>query len=554
MLHRYRLPGCAGIARAGKVRCRQGRGRMRCPWAVLAVTLAVAVGATSCTGAAAPPPRRVPTRPAPRTRAPASAATVLSGPPEVLAAAAAQSFLASAPVVVLADPSRPAALAVAAADAERVHAPLLLTAAGRVATGEVRTTAACTAHGPGGGRPCVTAALVSRALQAQIHALEPRAVLAVGVAGSALAALLPGIRVVTGLAMLPATKAPPPLDQVALLVRRGAWNAGTLAAVTTARVAGARVISVSGDDPQADPAAIVALAAARLRQVVAIGTGFGPAAQLASRVAVAETGAQLPGGGQVLFPLHRLVALYGHPGTPSLGALGEQGLRASIERARRLAAAYRPLSTVPVVPAFEIIATVAEAFPGPDGDYSYETPVALLRPWVRRAIAAGMYVILDLQAGRASLLAQAKAYQPLLRLPDVGLALDPEWKLQPGQLPLQQIGSVSIGQVNSVVRWLAALTARYQLPQKLLVLHQFRLSMISNEQRLDTSHSDLAIVIHMDGQGAPQDKEQTWDAITSAAPAGVFFGWKNFFVKDHPMMTPQQTMARTPQPVMISYQ
>jgi hypothetical protein len=527
---------------------------MRRPWAALLVALAVAVSATSCAGAAAPPSRRVPMRGAARTRAPASAVTVLSGPPDVLAAAAAQRLFASAPVVVVADPSRPGALAAGAADAVRVHAPLLLTAAGRVTGGRVRTTAACTAGEPGAGRSCVVAALVSRALQAQIHILDPRAVLAVGVAGHALAARLPGIRVVTDLAMLPATKAPRPLDRVALLVRQGDSGAGTVAAVTTARVAGALVIGVSGDDPQDDPAAIAALAAARPRQVVAIGAGFGPAGQLASRVAVAETGTQLPGGGQVLFPFHRLVALYGHPGTPSLGALGQQGLRASIERARRLAAAYRPLSTVPVVPAFEIIATVAEAFPGPDGDYSYETPVALLRPWVEQASAAGMYVILDLQAGRASLLAQAKAYQPLLRLPDVGLAVDPEWKLQPGQLPLRQIGSVSIGQVNGVVSWLAALTARYRLPQKLLVLHQFKLSMISNEQRLDTTFGDLGIVIHMDGQGTPEDKDQTWDAVTSAAPAGVFFGWKNFFVKDHPMMSPQQTMARTPQPVMISYQ
>jgi hypothetical protein len=79
-------------------------------------------------------------------------------------------------------------------------------------------------------------------------------------------------------------------------------------------------------------------------------------------------------------------------------------------------------------------------------------------------------------------------------------------------------------------------------------------AVISNEQRLDTSYGDLSIVIHMDGQGTPENKDQTWDAVTSAAPAGVFFGWKNFFVKDHPMMSPQQTMARTPQPVMISSQ
>jgi hypothetical protein len=526
---------------------------MRRPSAALVIVLAVAVTATSCASPAPSPPRRVPTISAPRTQPPASATTVLSGPPDTIAAAAARTFFASAPVVVLADPGRPAALATAAADAIRLHAPLLLTATGHEAGGQVRTTA-CMAGKPAAGRSCVTAALVSQALQAQIRALEPRAVLVVGVTLGSLAGSLRGIRVVTDLAMLPATKAPPPLNRVALLVRQGNSGAATVAAVTTAQVAGARVIGVTGDDPQADPAAIAALAAARPRQIVAIGAGFGPAGKLAPRVAVAETGRQLPGGGQVLFPFHRLVALYGNPGTPSLGALGQQDLQASIERARMLAAPYRPLSTVPVVPAFEIIATVAEAFPGPDGDYSYEMPIASLRPWVHRAIAARMYVILDLQAGRASLLAQAKAYKSLLRLPDVGLAIDPEWKLRPHQLPLRQIGSVSIRQVNGVIRWLAALTARYRLPQKLLVLHQFMLSMISNEQRLDTSYGDLAIVIHMDGQGTPEDKDQTWDAVTSAAPPGVFFGWKNFFVKDHPMMNPQQTMARTPLPVMISYQ
>ncbi|HTZ24204.1 MAG TPA: hypothetical protein VMC83_09450 [Streptosporangiaceae bacterium] len=503
--------------------------RQRRRWVALAVALAVAVGVTACASAAAPPVRRVPARLASRTRRPAAATTVLSGPSDAIAAGAAQSFFASAPVVVLADPGRPTAVAAAAADAVRAHAPLLLTAT----SGQ---------------------ALIGRALQAQIRALKPRAVLAVGVPSSDLAASLPGIRVVTDPARLPTTTSPPPLDQVALLVRHGYYGAGAVAAVSTARAAGARVIAVTGHDPQTDPAVITALAAMRPRQVVAIGAGFGPAGQLAPRVAVAETGTQLPGGGQVLFPEHRMVALYGHPGTPSLGALGEQGLRASIQRARMLASAYRPLSGVPVVPAFEIIATVAEASPGPDGDYSYQTPLALLRPWVRRASAAGLYVILDLQAGRASLMAQARAYTSLLRLPDVGLAIDPEWKLQRGQLPLRQIGSVSTGQVNRVAGWLAALTARYRLPQKLLVLHQFRLSMISGEQRLHTSYGDLAIVVHMDGQGTPLDKDQTWDAVTAAAPSGVFFGWKNFFIKDHPMMDPQQTMARTPQPVMISYQ
>ena len=288
--------------------------------------------------------------------------------------------------------------------------------------------------------------------------------------------------------------------------------------------------------------------------VAAIGSGLALAAQLTSRIAVAQPRPQLPGGGQVLFPGHLLVALYGHPGAPALGALGQQDLPASIARARKVAAAYQPLTRARVIPAFEIIATVAQASPGQDGYYSSESSVASLRSWVQGATAAGFYVILDLQPGRASLLAQARRYQSLLELANVGLAVDPEWKLAPGQLPLRQIGSVSISEVNSVISWLAGLTARYRLPQKLLVLHQFRLSMIRNEDELDTRYHDLAILIHMDGQGTPAEKQQTWDTITTAAPPRVFFGWKNFYVKDHPMVSPRHTITRTPRLSMISYQ
>jgi hypothetical protein len=165
-----------------------------------------------------------------------------------------------------------------------------------------------------------------------------------------------------------------------------------------------------------------------------------------------------------------------------------------------------------------------------------------------------MYVTLDLQPGRASLLAQAKRYQSLLELPNVGLALDPEWKLQPGQRPLRQIGSVSVTEVNQVVNWLAVLTAKYQLPQKLLELHEFRLTMIRGIQRLNTRHDDLAIVINMDGQGAPRTKMQTWQAVVANAPKGVYFGWKDFYVKDTPMQGPRQTARHRPAPVLISYQ
>jgi hypothetical protein len=488
------------------------------------------------------------------TRAHGPRTTVLAGSPGLVAARAAHALFAGAPLVVLADSGHRAGIAAAAAQARKVHAPLLLVPPdsalrGGVAAGRGQRAFELTATHE--RKHAISAAI---ALRGEVRALGARQVLAVGMATSLLSARLPGVQVITDPHEAATIQPPVRLRHVVVLVRRGDMSTGTQAALATARAAGAKLVISSGDDPRTDPAAIKALSAARPARVLAIGAGFGPARELAARVAVAETGVQLPGGGQVLFPMHRLLALYGYPGAPQLGALGAQGLSASIARIRRIAATYQPLSRVPVVPTFEIIATVAQASPGPSGSYSYESRPGALRPWVRAATAAGMYVVLDLQPGRDSLLAQARQYSSLLRLPNVGLALDPEWKLQPGELPLHQIGSVTSTEINSVISWLASLTARDQLPQKLVVLHQFRLSMITDEHALDTSHDDLAIVIHMDGQGSPTDKLQTWQAVTSTAPAGVFFGWKNFYAKDHPTFSPLQTMANTPQPVMISYQ
>jgi hypothetical protein len=497
---------------------------------LLAMACAIVFGASYLNGVTPVPVHDV--LPVAEVHPPGGAAvSVLAGTPVAEAVSAARQLYASAPVVIVARATVPAVTA-AARDARLNAAPVLLTPHAQD-------------HGAG---------QVPAEVRAEIGMLRPRYVLAVGLGGAALAAQLPGQRVVSTAQALPAMGAVTPLSRVTLLVPARHSDVGAIAAAATARSAGARVLAVHGDDPRADPAAIQALSAASPGQVLAVGAGFGAAGVLAAKIAVAETGVQLPGGGQVLFPMHRIVALYGHPGVAALGALGAQNLVASIARVRAIAAEYQPLSTVRVIPAFEIIATVAEGSAGPDGLYSYQTPVETLRHWVHRATSAGLYVVLDLQPGRASLLAQAKHYRSLLRLPDVGLALDPEWQLQPGQMPLHQIGTVSAADVNGVISWLAALTARYQLPQKLLVVHQFRLSMISDESSLATRYSDLAIVIHMDGQGTPANKYQTWAAVTAAAPRGVFFGWKNFFVKDHPMLSPAQTMVQRPQPVMISYQ
>ncbi|MEO6879692.1 MAG: hypothetical protein ABI181_01935 [Mycobacteriaceae bacterium] len=515
--------------------------------AVLLVVSVVALAA-GCTGGggqtltpeSSSSPRTTPSAPAGPTTAadpstPPGPAAQLRTPPELqvvggdnpaaVAAEAVTALFVSAPVaVVLGSPARDQ-VSVAAATAKTMGAPVLL-------------------DGP--------------VLAEQVSRLGAKTVLAIG-EDPQLATRLPGVDVVTDVGRLPRTSRPTLLSQVTVLVRSdGTDDLAAVAAsgvvAATAAAAGTTLIPAPSADPRAVADVVTALAAAPKGPVLAVGTSFGTPTQLSPRLRVARTGVQLPGGGQVMFPGRALVALYGHPGGPALGVLGEQGPEASVARAKQVAAPYDSLYGVPVVPTFEIIATVASSSAGADGNYSNEFGVEDLKPTVDAATRAGMYVVLDLQPGRADPLEQAKAYTSLLMQPNVGLALDPEWALGPGQLPVQQIGSLPASKINEVTRWLGDLTAKANLPQKVLVLHQFRLSMIGNESQLDTGNDQVAVLIHADGQGGRGQKEATWNAIVRAAPPGVFFGWKNFYDEDPQIASPADTVRRTPEPVMVSYQ
>lgn len=327
------------------------------------------------------------------------------------------------------------------------------------------------------------------------------------------------------------------------------------AALTTVEAAGVPVVPVTDGDPRRDGRSRDRLAELQPRQVVAVaGPGrFDAPETLAGLVATAVAGTELPGGGQVMFPGRRLVALYGHPGTSALGVLGEQPVGAAVERAASTAAPYDDLGDAPVIPTFEVIATIASASAGSDGDYSSESAVEDLVPWVDAAAEAGMYVVLDLQPGRTDFLTQAKRYEELLRRPHVGLALDPEWRLAPGQRHLQQIGSVSADEVNATAEWLAGLVRDNELPQKLLVVHQFRLDMVRQRERIATP-PELAVLFQMDGDGTPGQKMETWRTITADPLPGSWYGWKNFYDEDEPMFSPAETAAVRPVPHYISYQ
>jgi len=327
-----------------------------------------------------------------------------------------------------------------------------------------------------------------------------------------------------------------------------------LMAAALGRAVGASVVAVDGEDLLAHPEVATALGGRPLETVRRVG-GLNDVDPWELELLV--KGVQLPGGGFRILPSgqkRRYKAFYGHPDTPSLGVLGEQGPAETLERMRPFIEAYVGDGSQ-VVPVFEIMASVASAGPTEDGDYSYEWPISTFEAWIEFAEANDMYVVLDLQPGRDDFLTQARQYEELLKLPHVGLALDPEWRLGPNQVHLKQVGRVEAAEVNQVIDWLADLVRDNGLPQKMLIVHQFRFTMIQNRETL-MPRPELQLVIQMDGDGTEPQKDETYRALTAGTEDAPWkWGWKNFFDEDEPgPPAPERVMRKDPVPVFVSYQ
>jgi hypothetical protein len=280
-----------------------------------------------------------------------------------------------------------------------------------------------------------------------------------------------------------------------------------------------------------------------------------PAAIIAAPAAapvVRKTPAALPFGEGPIFPGHRLVAYYGTAGTGALGVLGEDTPDRITRRLRKAAAPFAtPKRPVQIV--YELIVTIADAHPGPDGDFSHDIAREKVARYIRAAHRNKALLVLDLQPGRSDFLKVAKRWAWALRDPWVGLALDPEWRMGPRQVPAQVIGSVRAREVNAVSLWLQRLSQRNDLPQKVFMLHSFRTSMISGIENV-VRRPRLATVLHVDGFGTPSQKLATYHAVAGTRPQHMRMGFKLFYDEDVNRMNAEQVNRIRPVVDFISFQ
>jgi hypothetical protein len=262
---------------------------------------------------------------------------------------------------------------------------------------------------------------------------------------------------------------------------------------------------------------------------------------------------ELPRGGRVILPRYRVVGFYGAPQDAQLGELGIGTPAQAAAKLEKQARHYRRGGR-PIMPAFELIATVASGAPGAGGRYSYRQPRKVIDRYLKAARKAKALLLLDIQPGHVDFMRDVRALRPYLEQPDVSVALDPEWKVPEGQIPGQVIGSTDAADVNRVSAYLAGIVREKRLPQKLLVVHQFTDNMIRRKHLL-TQPPGIALVLNVDGFGDRPNKISKYHEFSRPRVARRFHaGFKLFYHEDTNLMTPRGVLRLRPQPDLVVYE
>ena len=257
-----------------------------------------------------------------------------------------------------------------------------------------------------------------------------------------------------------------------------------------------------------------------------------------------------------LLPFHRIVAYYGNLYSKQMGVLGEYPADEMLSMLASTSAEWAAADpATPVIPALDYIAVAAQDNPGPNGTYTLRMPASQIDEILQMAAQIHGIVILDVQVGQSSVQKELPLLAPYLKLPQVNLALDPEFAMHNGAVPGTVIGTMDASDINYAADFLANIVRENNLPPKILIVHRFTQAMVTHSNEI-TPLPQVQIVMDMDGFGPPAQKMKTYQDFIQAYPV-QFTGFKLFYKNDaragH-LMTPAEVLKLSPQPSFIQYQ
>lgn len=259
-----------------------------------------------------------------------------------------------------------------------------------------------------------------------------------------------------------------------------------------------------------------------------------------------------------LLPFHRIVAYYGNFYSTKMGVLGEYATDTMLQKLNAEVESWKAADPeTPVIPAIDYIAITAQGSPGADGKYRFRMPFDQIDHAVDLAHQINGIVFLDLQVGLSNVQTEIPLLEKYLKMPNVHLALDPEFSMKTGAKPGTVIGTLDAADINFAANYLATLVKDNNVPPKILVVHRFTLPMVTHYKQI-MPLPEVQMVMDMDGWGFGAKKINTYQTVVYAEPV-QFTGFKLFYKNDLKapstrMLTPAEILALTPQPVYIQYQ
>jgi hypothetical protein len=259
-----------------------------------------------------------------------------------------------------------------------------------------------------------------------------------------------------------------------------------------------------------------------------------------------------------LLPFNRIVAYYGNFYSKAMGVLGEYPPDVVIQKLQAAAQQWQAADpSTPVIPAIDYIAVTAQASAGADGKYRARMPDSQIDKAITLAAQVHGIVILDVQVGLSNVQTEIPLLKKYLSMPQVNLALDPEFSMKDGTPPGKEIGTMNASDINFTAQYLAQLVRDNNLPPKILVVHRFTEDMVTGYKQIKPL-PEVEIVMDMDGWGFPAKKINTYNYVIAPEPV-QFTGFKLFYKADlQPpstrLLAPAEVLKLTPAPSFIQYQ
>ena len=253
-----------------------------------------------------------------------------------------------------------------------------------------------------------------------------------------------------------------------------------------------------------------------------------------------------------LLDTHLLVTWYGNPHSRQMGVLGESEGATRAAALRRQAEAFAPLTEKKIVPAYHLVAVVAQTTAGADGQWRRRESSPVIMSLLEEARSHGFALVLDVQPGRADIATELAYLKPFLVEPDVHLALDPEFDMGEGQRPGRELGHMHASDINVAIETLETMVNERNLPPKVLIVHQFTLAMLPDKEKIRV-RPRIDLVLDMDGFGSRSLKLASYRAVMRQF-ALPFAGLKLFYRQDTNLFAPADVMQLEPIPSVVIYQ